>query len=95
MADSTTVAWLSTAIGQAARSAKFCFAGCLPLGDHGIEVDGLGTITLPLKRKTERELVASCQIAWSARGVPIPWCSRRPTAPSNGPSSVSKRTADS
>src|SRR5260370_24245169 len=69
MDDSSTVERLATAIGQATRSAKFCVVGCLPVADPGIEVDGLGTITLPLKRKTERELVASCQVAPYGKGA--------------------------
>jgi hypothetical protein len=31
---------------------------------------------------------------WSARAAPIHWCSRRPAAHLNGPSSASRRTAD-
>ena len=55
MDDSTTVEWLSKAIGQATRSAKFCVVGCLPVVDPGIEVEGLGTIKLPLKRTSGEE----------------------------------------
>jgi len=69
MDDSTTVEWLSTAIGQATRSAKFCVAGCLPVVDPGIEVDGLGTVTLPLQRTTAKKLVASCQVAPYGEGT--------------------------
>ncbi len=69
MDDSTTVEWLSTAIGQATRSAKFCVVGCLPVADPGIEVEGLGTITLPLKPKTAKELVTRCSIAPYGKGT--------------------------
>ena len=69
MDNSTIVKWLSKAIGQATRSAKFCVAGCLPIVDAGIEVEGLGTITLPLKRTTAKELVASCQVAAYGKGT--------------------------
>src|SRR5947209_3405866 len=69
MNDSTTVEWLSTAIGQATRSAKFCAVGCLSVADPGIEVEGLGTITLPLKRTTAKELVASCHVAAYGKGT--------------------------
>jgi len=58
MDKSTTVEWLSKAIEQATRSAKFCVFGCLPIVDPGIEVEGLGAITLPLKRTMAKELVA-------------------------------------
>jgi hypothetical protein len=66
--DSTTVEWLSSAIRQATKSAKFCVVGCLPVADPGIKADGLGTITLPLKRTTAKELVASCQVAPFGKG---------------------------
>jgi len=69
MDNSTIVEWLSKAIGQATRSAKFCVDGCLPVVDPGIEVEGLGTITLPLKRTTAKELVASCQVAPYGKGT--------------------------
>lgn len=54
MNNATTVDWLSKAIGQATRSAQFCVVGCLPVVDPGIEVEGLGSITLPLKRTTAK-----------------------------------------
>ncbi len=69
MNDSTTVEWLSTAIGQATRSAKFCVVGCLPVVDSGIEVEGLGAITLPLKRTTAKKLVEFCQVAPYGKGT--------------------------
>jgi len=67
--DSTTVEWLSKAIGQATKAAKFCIAGSLPVVDPGIEVEGVGTIPLPLKRKTAKELVAACQVAPYGKGT--------------------------
>ncbi len=69
MDDSITVKRLTTAIGQATRSAKFCVVGCLPFVDPGLEVEGLGAITLPLKRTTAKELVASCQVAPYGKGT--------------------------
>jgi hypothetical protein len=69
MNDSTTVKRLSTAIGQAVKSTKFCVTGCLPGVDPGIEVEGLGAITLPLKRTTAKALVASCQAAPYGKGT--------------------------
>src|SRR5260370_10937031 len=69
MDDSATVERLATAIRQATRSAKFCVAGCLPGVAPGIEVEGLGTITLPLKRTTAKKLVASCQVAPYGKGA--------------------------
>src|SRR5258708_1535521 len=69
MDDSTTVEWLLTAVGQATRSARFCAVGCLPDVDPGMKVEGLGTIKLPLKRTTAKELVASCQVAPYGKGT--------------------------
>ena len=68
MDDATTVEWLSTAIGQATRSAQFCVVGCLPVVDPGIQVEGLGAITLPLKRGVAKNLVAFCQAAPYGKG---------------------------
>ena len=51
----STGEWLSKAIGQATRSAKFCVVGRLPVVDPGIEVDGLGAVQLPLKPKSAKE----------------------------------------
>ncbi|HUY32790.1 MAG TPA: 2OG-Fe(II) oxygenase [Pirellulales bacterium] len=69
MDDSTTVEWLSKAIGQATRSAKFCVAGRLPALDPGIEVQRLGKIRLPLKRTPAKELVAACRAAPYGKGT--------------------------
>jgi hypothetical protein len=60
MNDSTSVEWLSKAIGQAAKSAKFCVVGRLPVGNPGIEVEGLGAITLPLKVPSSRLSLLKC-----------------------------------
>jgi hypothetical protein len=56
MDDSTIVEWMSKVIGQAARSAKFCVVGCLPVADPGIEVESVGAVTLPLKPKMAKVL---------------------------------------
>jgi hypothetical protein len=69
MDESTTVEWLSTAIGQAARSSKFCAVGCLPDVDPGIKVEGLGTIKLPLTRTMAKELIAACRVAPYGKGT--------------------------
>jgi hypothetical protein len=69
MSDSTTARRLSEAIGQATRSAKFCVAGCLPVVDPGIEVDGLGAIRLPLRPATAKKLVGLCQVAPYGKGT--------------------------
>ncbi len=69
MNDSTTVARLSKAIGQATKSAKFCVVGCLPVVDPGIEMDGLGAIKLPLKPSKVKALVAHGQVAPYGKGT--------------------------
>ncbi|MHB1422348.1 MAG: 2OG-Fe(II) oxygenase [Gemmataceae bacterium] len=67
--NSTVAERLTQAIGQAVRSAKFCVAGCLPVVDPHIEVDGLGAMKLPLKRTAAKELVACCQDAPYGKGT--------------------------
>ena len=69
MEDSTTVEWLSKALVQATRSVKFCVSGCLPAIDPGLTVEGLGAVKLPLKPKTVKALVASCQVATYGKGT--------------------------
>src|SRR5262249_49621497 len=49
--------------------AKFCVAGCLPVIDPGIEVDGLGAIKLPLKPATAKKLVGHCRVASYGKGT--------------------------
>src|SRR5260370_9151373 len=66
---STTARRLSEAIDQATKSCKFCVAGCLPVVDPGIEVDGLGAIKLPLKRTKTKELVGHCRVAPYGKGT--------------------------
>ena len=69
MSASTTARWLSEAIGQATKSAKFCVSNCLPVVDPGMVVDGLGAIKLPLKPATAKKLVAHCQVAPYGKGT--------------------------
>src|SRR5713101_5665461 len=69
MSASTTARWLLEAIGQATKSSKFCVAGCLPVLDPGIEVDGLGAIKLPLKPALAKKLVAHCRVAPYGKGT--------------------------
>lgn len=69
MDDSTNLEWLSTAIEQAAKSAKFCVVGCLPDVDPGIEVEGMGAIRFPLKRATAQELISRCRVAPYGKGT--------------------------
>lgn len=64
----STVEWLAEAIGQAARSTKFCVAGRLPDVDPGIEVEGLGPVRIPLKRGMAKELIACCRTAPYGKG---------------------------
>ncbi len=66
---STTARQLAKAIGQATRSSRFCVAGCLPVVDPGMEVDGLGVIKFPLKPATTKKLIAQCQIAPYGKGT--------------------------
>ena len=69
MGDVTTVEWLSKAVTQANRSAKFCVGGCLAAVDPGIDVEKLGRIKLPLKRTAAKELISLCQVAPYGKGT--------------------------
>ncbi len=69
MSDLITVKWLTAAIGQATKSAKFYVAGCLPAVNPGIEIEGLGGIALPLKRARAKALVAFCEVAPFGKGT--------------------------
>lgn len=69
MTETSTIEWLSDAIGQAARSARFCVTGCLPEVDPGLETDGLGPVQIPLKRGFAKNLITSCQVAPYGKGT--------------------------
>jgi hypothetical protein len=69
MSASTTARWLAEAVVQATRSSNYCVAGCLPAVDPRIEVDGLGAVTLPIKRGVAQELVAACRVAPYGKGT--------------------------
>jgi hypothetical protein len=69
VSNSTTIEWLSKAIAQATRSAKFCALGSLGDVDAGIDVEGLGAIQLPLKRTMVKELVGRCHAAPYGKGT--------------------------
>lgn len=65
----TSARQLVDAIGQAIKSSKFCVASELTAVDPGLEVDGLGAITLPLKRGIAKKLVARCRVAPYGKGT--------------------------
>ncbi len=69
MAGDTTVEWLSAAITQATKSAKFCVSGIFPIVDPGLDVAGLGPIQLPLNPRMAKPLIASCQVAPYGKGT--------------------------
>jgi len=69
MTAAATVEWLSKAIGEATRAAKFCVAGSLSGVDPGLEIDGVGAISLPLKRGVGKKIVAACQLAPYGKGT--------------------------
>ncbi len=66
---STTVEGLAEAIGRAARSTKFCVAGCLSVVDPHIEIEELGAVRLPVKGSKAKELIARCQAAPYGKGT--------------------------
>jgi hypothetical protein len=67
--DSSALGWLATAIERATRSAKFAVSGRLPNVDPGLEVEGLGRVSLPLKRGIAKSLIAACQVAPYGKGT--------------------------
>jgi len=69
MAGAATVEWLSAAIVQATKSAKFCVSGSFPIVDPGLGVEGLGPIRLPLMPRMAKPLIASCQVAPYGKGT--------------------------
>lgn len=66
---STSVEWLSNAIAEASKAARFCIDGCLPAVDPGLEIEDLGRITLPLKRGVAKQIIARCQISPYGKGT--------------------------
>jgi len=65
----TSVEKLAAAIGQAARTAKFVVTGDLPVADPGLVVEGLGRVSVPLKRAVAKSLFAACQVAPYGKGT--------------------------
>ena len=65
----TNFEWLTKAIGQATKATKFCVAGRLPAVDPGLDIEGLGTLKLPLNPKTLQKLIATCQVAPYGKGT--------------------------
>ena len=66
---SSPLEWLATAIGEATRSAKFVVAGPLPAIDPGLEVEGVGRVSVPLKRGIAKSLIAACRVAPYGKGT--------------------------
>ncbi len=69
MGDSITIPWLSAAIAQATKSAKFCVSGSFPTVDPGLDVEGLGVVKLPLKPRLAKPLIARCHLAPYGKGT--------------------------
>ena len=57
---------LATAVEKATQSAKLLVTGNLPDVDPGLEVKGLGRVSVPLKRGVAKALLASSRIAASS-----------------------------
>lgn len=68
-APNSSVEWLAAAIGQAARSAKFVVSGPLTVANPGLEVEGVGRVSVPLKRGIAKSLTAACRIAPYGKGT--------------------------
>lgn len=64
-----SVDWLSTAIAQSAKSAKYCVSGTIFGVDPGLVVEGLGAVKMPLSPKLAKSLVACCRVAPYGKGT--------------------------
>jgi len=69
MSNLITIEWLSATITQVTKSARFCVSGSFPVVDPGLHVEGLGPVTLPLKPRMAKPLVASCRVAPYGKGT--------------------------
>lgn len=67
--ENTDIQWISKAVAQATRSAKFCTCGQLSGVEPGLVVENLGPIKLPLKRSRAKELVEQCSLAPYGKGT--------------------------
>lgn len=65
----SSVERLAAAIGQATRSAKFVVTGRLPVVDPGLDIEGLGRLSVPLKRGLAKSLIATCRVAPDGKGT--------------------------
>jgi hypothetical protein len=68
-AKSSTIPWLAKAIRQATKSARFCVTGGLGATDPGIELAGVGPVSVPLRRGMKRSLIHLCRIAPYGKGT--------------------------
>jgi predicted 2-oxoglutarate/Fe(II)-dependent dioxygenase YbiX len=66
---SDSVAWMTTAIEQAARSQMFCTSGTLSPIDPGLEVVRVGPVRLPLKPAMAKSLITAARIAPFGKGT--------------------------
>jgi hypothetical protein len=69
VSDSINIQWLSAAVAQTTKSARFCASGAVPIANPGLDVDGLGPIALPLKRGMAKSLIACCHVAPYGQGT--------------------------
>jgi predicted 2-oxoglutarate/Fe(II)-dependent dioxygenase YbiX len=63
------VAWIAESIEKASRSANFCTGGSLPPVGPGLDVAGVGAVSLPLKPATAKKLIAACRVAPYGKGA--------------------------
>ncbi len=67
--EAATVAWLTEAIADATKSAKFCTAGRFPESDPGLHVEGIGSVLFPMNRKTEMAMLKVGKVAPYGKGT--------------------------
>ncbi len=61
--------WLSKAVTNATKSAKFCVAGALQSINPGLQVEGVGVMPFPLRPTSTTRLIAACVPAPYGKGT--------------------------
>lgn len=69
MAKPTKIQWLTKAVGNARRSARFWVRGLIQQSDCGMSVTGIGPIRFPLKRTPGKVLLERCAVAPYGKGT--------------------------
>jgi hypothetical protein len=69
VSDEVLVEKLVGAMGEASRRMRYCASGRLPAIDPGIEIEGFGRLSVPLKQGYAKRLAETCRPAPYGKGV--------------------------